>query len=163
MAVPHHPFPEGTSLIIQLLVDRSRDSAPPPCGWLSYIGDPVHPSVVLVEVAALQQAVGLVMGVLRTFPGDGDITETSCAVLWLLALHGKPWGLQGRGVQPSLSQTVPVLLSQAVPPHPHRLCQGVTAGVTGDTVPEEHPTGPGPDATGDERVPRAGLPGEGVR
>ncbi|XP_049629729.1 serine/threonine kinase-like domain-containing protein STKLD1 [Suncus etruscus] len=45
-------------------------------------------NVVLVEVAALQQAVGIVMGVLRTFPGDGDITETSCAVLWLLALHG---------------------------------------------------------------------------
>lgn len=74
--------------------------------------------MVLVEVAALQQAVGLVMGVLRTFPGDGDITETSCAVLWLLALHGKPWGLQGRGIQPSLNQTVLVLLSQAVPPTP---------------------------------------------
>ncbi|KAI4547587.1 hypothetical protein MG293_004142 [Ovis ammon polii] len=51
---------------------------------------------IIVNKAPLERAPALVAEVLATFPGDAEVAEAGCAVLWLLSLLGEQLGAQGR-------------------------------------------------------------------
>ncbi|XP_017910232.1 PREDICTED: serine/threonine kinase-like domain-containing protein STKLD1 [Capra hircus] len=50
---------------------------------------------IIVNKAPLERAPALVAEVLATFPGDAEVAEAGCAVLWLLSLLGEQLGAQG--------------------------------------------------------------------
>ncbi|KAG5210977.1 hypothetical protein JEQ12_013406 [Ovis aries] len=51
---------------------------------------------IIVNKAPLERAPALVAEVLATFPGDAEVAEAGCAVLWLLSLLGEQLGAQGQ-------------------------------------------------------------------
>ena len=52
-------------------------------------------AAIIVNKAPLERAPALVAEVLATFPGDAEVAEAGCAVLWLLSLLGEQLGAQG--------------------------------------------------------------------